>query len=45
MQYKSQIYTFRKSAKEDKHLCKNEEKQILQERRRVLQKHVKNGLA
>ena len=45
MQCKCQIYTFRESAKKDKHLCKNEEKQILQERRRVLQKNVKNGLA
>ena len=35
----------RKGSRKGKHLRKNEEKKILQERRGVLQKHVKIGLA
>ena len=35
----------RKGSRKSRHLRKNEEKKILQERRGVLQKHVKIGLA
>ena len=39
------MYTLCKAARKAKHLLKNKEKQILQERRVVLQKLKKNGLA